>query len=85
MKSVSDYIKTIKEDGDVPATNVTSTPAISKLDVPLGAVMKRKPPLEDIQTPNPAGVENETGVTNVDSDEDKKRMFRQKQDQANSI
>ena len=84
MKSVSDYIKTIKEDGDAPATNVTSTPAISKLAVPLGAVMKRKP-LEDVQSPDPAGVESETGTTDVDSDDDKKRMFRMKQDQAKSI
>lgn len=42
MKTVSDYIKLICEEGEA-ATNVVSAGAIAAKEVPLGKVQKRKP------------------------------------------
>jgi hypothetical protein len=74
MKTVSDYLATLTEDGEATPTNTSSSGAIATREVPLGTVVKHKT-LEDIQAPDG------DGVTNADSDAEKKRMFRAKQAQ----
>lgn len=79
MKTVNDFLNTLSEDG--AAVNVVGdgTGSIKTTPTPLSAVVKRKVPLEDAEAPSTAVANPEPGITKVDSSEDKKRMFRNKQ------
>lgn len=92
MKSVTDYINSITEEGEAMPTNTVSGGAIATKDVPLGKVQKRKPLEEEsgaYEGENPlADAAGKFPLLSVQAPElppesDEKHMFKAKQQYQN--
>lgn len=81
MKTFGDYLDTVVAEDAAPGNVVgDGTGAVKLMQKPLaGGIDKRKPPM-NVDDLGSVAKPTDDGVTKEDSDEDKKRMFRLKQD-----